>query len=72
MTPLEIRTTRKELGLTQAEFAALIGVSRFTIIRAERDGRMIPGLVAVYRLISHVGPDAVAVLRPEVEPSSNS
>lgn len=69
MTPTEIRTTRKALGLTQAEFAALIGVSRDTIIRAERDGRMIPGLAAVYRLIAHIGPAAVDVLRAGAEPS---
>lgn len=71
MTPLEIRTTRKAFGLTQAEFAALIGVSRDTIIRAERDGRMIPSLAAVYRLIAHVGTDAVDVLRGCAEPSSD-
>lgn len=71
MTPAEIRATRKALGLTQAEFAALIAVSRDTIIRAERDGRMIPGLAAVYRLIAHVGPAAVEVLRADGEPSSD-
>lgn len=68
MTPADIRSTRKALGLTQAEFAALIGVSRDTIIRAERDGRMIPGLEATYRLIAHVGPAAIDVLRATAEP----
>jgi transcriptional regulator with XRE-family HTH domain len=63
MTPDEIRAVRKQLGLTQVELAALLGVSRDTISRAERDGRMIPGQPAIYRLLDRFGADAVEALR---------
>ena len=63
MTPAEIREIRDRLDLTQVEMAALLDVSRDTILRAERDGRMIPGLRATYILIDHLGAEAVEVLR---------
>jgi DNA-binding XRE family transcriptional regulator len=63
MTPDHIYATRKRLGLTQAELATLIGVSRDTVLRAERDGRMIPGMEATYRLIDRFGADAIEALR---------
>lgn len=70
MTPTEIRSTRKALGLTQAELAALFGVSRDTILRAERGDRPIPGLAALYLLIDRFGPAAIEALRTAAEPSS--
>lgn len=62
MTPAEsTRAIRKQLGLTQAEFAALIGVSRPTIARAEADGTdPPPWLLTIYRLIDALGPEAAS------------
>ena len=36
MTPDQIRTTRTALGLTQSEFASLVGVSRTYVGQIER------------------------------------
>ena len=38
ITGPEMTNVRMRLGLTQEEFGKLIGVSRFAIIRAEKDG----------------------------------
>lgn len=63
MTPAEIASLRKRLGLTQPEMAALIGVSRPTIARAEADGGSAPPwLATIYRLIAAIGPRAGEVL----------
>lgn len=37
MTPTEIRTRREQLGLTQAELAAVLGVARNTVARWENE-----------------------------------
>lgn len=42
MTPAELRTTRKRLGLTQAEIAASLGLCTRTIIRYEMGQAAIP------------------------------
>lgn len=40
MDALEIKTIRKKLGLTQADFAKKIGVSRDTVINYERGDKI--------------------------------
>jgi transcriptional regulator with XRE-family HTH domain len=42
MTPAELRSTRQRLGLTQAELAAVLGVTVKTIGRFERGTSAIP------------------------------
>lgn len=48
MKPEELKTTRKELGLTQAQFANLVGVADGRTVRRWEDGsREIPGTVII-------------------------
>jgi len=47
INPKEIKEFRKKLGLTQAEFASFLGVSRPTAERMESSGKDITGPVAV-------------------------
>lgn len=55
-TPNIVRSTQVMLGLTQAEFATLIGISRPTIARAVAEGATVPPLLAtVCRLIDALG-----------------
>ena len=42
MSPTEYRTIRKQLGLTQAGLAALLGETRETISRREKSTGIIP------------------------------
>jgi transcriptional regulator with XRE-family HTH domain len=42
MTTTEYRTIRKQLGLTQAGLAALLGETRETVSRRERSSGFIP------------------------------
>ena len=45
MDKYEFRKVRKELGLTQEEMGAALGVSRHTILRHEQSDEDIPRLV---------------------------
>lgn len=45
MTPDEIRDTRRALGVTQSQFAALLGVSMQSVAAWEQGTRPISGLV---------------------------
>ena len=38
MTAKEVRSLRKALGLTQKQLGEILGVSRVTIVNAEKDG----------------------------------
>lgn len=58
MDPTEMRATRKALGLTQAELAALIGKDRTTISKAETGGGCARDLEVIYILLEVVGVDA--------------
>jgi DNA-binding XRE family transcriptional regulator len=42
MTSTDLRTARKQLGLTQAELADAYGVSRMTIVNWERGAYAVP------------------------------
>jgi len=42
MTPAELKTRRKEAGLSQAGLSALLGVDKMTVSRWERGVREIP------------------------------
>lgn len=42
MTPIEIRTLRTQLGLSQYEFSNLVGVRRETVVRWEKQGGAVP------------------------------
>jgi DNA-binding transcriptional regulator YiaG len=56
MNPLEIRSMRKSWGMTQAELAGELGVSRETVSRWE-NGREapLPSLVRALRSIERCG-----------------
>jgi DNA-binding transcriptional regulator YiaG len=48
MTPAELKSARKTLGLSQAEFAAVVGVASDRTVRRWEDAeRDIPGPVVV-------------------------
>jgi len=47
MTPAELRSARKELGLTQEELARKLGSTRMTVTRYELGTRRIPPIVDV-------------------------
>lgn len=49
VTPSQIRELRKQLGLSQPEFAKKIGVNRVTVARWET-GRTIPSPLALEKL----------------------
>ena len=49
-----VRDLRKERGLSQAEFANALGVTRQTIISIE-NGRYTASLVLAYRIASYFG-----------------
>ena len=49
MTPAEIRTLRKQMGLTQQQFAALLGVSFVTLNRWE-NGQSKPSAMGLSKL----------------------
>lgn len=63
MTPGQITTIRKRLGLTQAELADLLGISRSAVIAAERKPLQRGAIPAALTLLDHFGDSAVAVLR---------
>lgn len=53
MTPVELTTKRRDLGLTQAQLAKALGLDVRTIVRYENDWTPIP--VAVAYMIERMG-----------------
>lgn len=58
MTPTDLRTARKTLGLTQKQLAEALGLTRISITRYEA-GRAIPLYIelAIRELLRSGGPD---------------
>jgi DNA-binding transcriptional regulator YiaG len=58
MTPQELQTLRRRLGLTQAGLAGMLGVTPSTVARWEQGARKISGLAAyaLTRLARERGP----------------
>lgn len=56
MTPAEYKALRERLGYTQAEWAALQGVSRETVNRREAGDARYPISVATALAVSSLGP----------------
>ena len=56
MTPAALKSTRKSLGLSQAEFARIFGVASDRTVRKWEDGeRDVPGYVPIMLdLIEHI------------------
>ena len=48
---IQPRLIRQQLGISQRELAEVLGVSRHTVLRAER-GELRPPTVAIYRLLT--------------------
>lgn len=59
MTPSDIRSARKQLGLTQSELGAILGVGQVAVSLWERDGRAVPGaaLLALRYMLRYGLPD---------------
>ncbi|MBI4164228.1 MAG: helix-turn-helix domain-containing protein [Acidobacteria bacterium] len=55
MTPLRIKRVRKQLGLSQDEFARRLGVARVTVTRWENGSRK-PGSIAARAIRSTLTP----------------
>ena len=56
MTPADLKSARKSLGLSQAEFARVMGVASDRTVRKWEDGeRDVPGYVPIMLdLIEHI------------------
>ncbi len=65
-----VRERRVELGLTQAEVAAALGVSRQTVISIE-NGRYLPSLPLAFRLSRLFGVPIEQIFEPEAEEVTN-
>lgn len=61
-----VRAERERLKLTQAELAALVQVSRQTIIAIER-GRFDPSLRLAFSLSNTLGVEITTLFTPELE-----
>ena len=59
--PADIRAIREELGVTQAEFAMMIGVSVATLRNWEQGRRVPEGPARALLRVASVDPKAVAV-----------
>jgi len=67
VTPRALKSTRKSLGLSQAEFARMVGVASDRTVRKWEDGeRDIPGPVIVIMGLIASCPDARARLLASV------
>ncbi len=65
-----VRERRVELGLTQAEVATALGVSRQTVISIE-NGRYLPSLPLAFRLSRLFGVPIERIFEPEAEEVTN-
>lgn len=59
----EIKRVRKKLGLTQKEFAMLVGCSKPTVERWERSGETITGPICLLIKLLEKDPDSVQKMR---------
>ena len=66
----QVRERRIELGLTQAEVAAALGVSRQTVISIE-NGRYLPSLPLAFRLSRLFRVPIEQIFEPEAEEVTN-
>ena len=58
-----LQQIREALGLSQEELAQIMGISRVTILRAEKSAPKEGFGMAFYKLLDHYGRDAIEVLR---------
>lgn len=47
MTPLQLAKARRDLGLSHERLGRALGLSRFTMMRYEKDGATVPRVVAL-------------------------
>ncbi len=70
MTPAALKRIRRELGLTQEELAARLGVQRETVARWETGVRRIAEPIA--RLVRRIAAEARGTAKRKVERPSRS
>lgn len=70
LTPEEIRNGREKLGLTQKQFASLLGVGEATISRWETGAQIQQRAMDRFLRVCFASPAAVELLRSDFQPSA--
>jgi putative zinc finger/helix-turn-helix YgiT family protein len=70
LTPEEIRAARERLGLTQKQFAHLLGVGEATVSRWETGAQIQQRALDRFLRVCFASPAAVALLRSDFQPSA--
>lgn len=70
LTPDEIRAGREKLGLTQKQFATLLGVGEATISRWETGAQIQQRAMDRFLRVCFASPAAVDLLRSDFQPSA--
>jgi putative zinc finger/helix-turn-helix YgiT family protein len=71
LTPAEIRQGREQLGLTQKQFANLLGVGEATVSRWETGAQIQQRAMDRFLRVCLASPAAVELLRSDFQPSTS-